>query len=363
MERFPPYPVYQKVGLVVRINVLHRYFGLSLAVFWVLQALSGVIIQFRPEIDDPSVGPIEQVDIAGLEQRLLALEAGGDRIHSMWTTGGISGQFDIYLDRSGSERTVRISGKGDILRDRPDTVLMSEGAFFETLIDFHQTLLLGRLGEIIVGITGLFLAVTIGLGLAAGWPKRHLLRTLFAAPVPTLRARVYAWHRRIGFALFVPALFFSLTGFLLVHKDWIEERSGWVLETPVVLTNEGERAEWIKPAPALNNALDLYPGASLTALYFPKDEAPWYRIRLRNVSEIQRQYGATTVYVSAISGDILRNHDAAESGMGRRFIESLYPLHTGQAGGMAGRLLSALFGVWVLVMACLGISMSVARKR
>lgn len=39
----------------------------------------------------------------------------------------------------------------------------------------------------------------------------------------------------------------------------------------------------------------------------------------------------------------------------RRFVDGFYPIHTGEAGGIVGRILSLSVGVWLAAMLGLGI--------
>jgi uncharacterized iron-regulated membrane protein len=102
-------------------------------------------------------------------------------------------------------------------------------------------------------------------------------------------------------------------------------------------------------------ALARYPGGELTALSMPGEDAPWYRIRLRADGEIPRQFGATTVWISAVDGSVLADHDARSSRPARRLMEWLYPIHTGQIGAVPGRLLNFAIGCWLVTMIVLGL--------
>ncbi|MCG8503503.1 MAG: PepSY domain-containing protein [Sphingomonadales bacterium] len=337
----------------MRIGAIHRSIGIVLAAFWIAQALSGIAIQFRPEIDDPALGGATAVDPAAIGRRVETLQSAGDTVGSLWATGGTLGQFDIYLTRAGESRTVRIAGDGTVLRDRADAVLFSDGAVFETLIVFHESLMLGRTGELIIGLSGLFLITTVVLGLKAGWPRRRFLATLFSLKARALQAQLLSWHRLLGFVFAVPALIFAAAGVALVWKDGLEHALEAGLPSPDA--PPAASGMFISPGQALSAALDRYPNAAVAALTLPGDDRPWYRIRLRAPGEMPRQYGATTLYIAAAGGSVLLDHDARKSDGARLFIEALYPVHTGQVGSLAGRVLSAAFGLWLLAMIAIGL--------
>ncbi|MCR6660790.1 MAG: PepSY domain-containing protein [Asticcacaulis sp.] len=96
----------------------------------------------------------------------------------------------------------------------------------------------------------------------------------------------------------------------------------------------------------------------------PGEDTPWYKVRLRANGEIPRIWGLTTVYIDAHDGRILSAYDARQAhGPARLVLDTIYPLHTGQIGGITGRILQLLIGFWLIAMAGLGISLWWTRKR
>ncbi len=63
------------------------------------------------------------------------------------------------------------------------------------------------------------------------------------------------------------------------------------------------------------------------------------------------------LFVSATNGRILSDHPSTGAPVGRRFVDSIYPFHTGQWAGIAGRLLVLLQGIWLIAMIILGLQL------
>jgi len=85
-------------------------------------------------------------------------------------------------------------------------------------------------------------------------------------------------------------------------------------------------------------------------------------VRVRAPGEMPRMYGTTTVFVSAANGTLLREYPAAAASLARSFYDALYPLHTGELGGLPGRLVLLVLGLMLLVMGVFGIRLWLARR-
>ena len=79
--------------------------------------------------------------------------------------------------------------------------------------------------------------------------------------------------------------------------------------------------------------------------------------------EWRRVYGTSVVYVAAADGRVLRTEDALRAPTATAFMSNLYPVHTGEALGVAGRVFILLVGAWLLAMLVLGVGLWLARRR
>lgn len=342
---------------------LHRWLSLSAMLFWALQAASGVLIVFHWELEDALIrAPHHQTDLAAIETRLgeLVPPGSGLVIESMWTSGGASDRYDVYVETSDgeAERTIRIDGAGNVLR----TLTPAESGVLDTLVGFHHNLLAGEVGSWIVGLSGLLLAGNIGIALFLAWPGRQRLHAL-RPPPKAMRGipKAYGWHRAIGFWGALPALALSLAGVLLVFQDSAER---WLAPTSTATPTE----PWTITSPpgfgkVVEAAMALYPDARLADVSFPTADSAVWRVRLRTDGEARRAYGRTAVFVSGNSGQVLANLPASDAAPNRAFLDGLFPFHTGEIAGLPGRLAVVATGAWLLTMALLGLVLSKMRRR
>jgi uncharacterized iron-regulated membrane protein len=346
---------------------LHRWVSLCVAALWLFQALTGMFIAFHWQIGNALLpGAAKPIDIAAIDRTVRALtpEGSGKQIGSIWTSADGSDRFDLYLDdsRSGESRTIRVNGGGDILRDRPDSAQFEQGAWIGTIVLLHHNLLAGDTGSWIIGLSGILLITNIIGGLILAWPRRGTIRAVLlprrsGAPV----ARFYAWHRALGLWAAPPALILVLAGTLMVFSGGLTS----VLDAPGrEIANQPWRGTPAIGMPAaVKTAQDLYPTAALSGISYPTPDNAAWRVRLSQPGEPARTYGNTTVFVDANDGKVIGNFDAMNPPPSRGFIDSLFPLHTGDMFGVIGRIGAIAIALWLSTMTILGVLLWARRKR
>lgn len=352
-----------------RSNLLrvHRWLSLAALVFWLLQAISGALIVFHWEINDLTIpGDHRALDLDGLDRRVkqLAPPGSGRTVDSIWTSAGLADRFDIIVVAEAPQvgETVRVDGAGDVLRVRKDGEQWADGGWVGTLVSFHHDLLGGDTGSWVVGVSGLLLLSNIGMGLVVAWPRRGTWRrTLMPPRAGPLAARRYAWHRAIGLWVAVPALFSVAAGVMLVFTgtvDKIVQPSSWGID-PVPASGPLS----VGMPDAVRTAMRLYPGSKLVAVSYPTPENAVYRVRFRQPGDDARAYGHTAVFVDAVEGQVIGNLDIFEAPPARRFVNGLFAFHTGEFGGLTGRILVMLIGIGLVTMVVLGFQLWRARRK
>lgn len=342
---------------------LHRWVSLAALVFWFVQALTGVLIIFHWEMNDASLaGDHHPVDLIAIEKTVEELEAASPDHHvtSIWTSASGSDRFDISVDAQPSF-VVRVDGAGNILRTRYDGERFSNGGWVDTLVVLHHNLLGGDVGSWIVGLSGLLLLSNLLMGLFIAWPaKGQWRRAIFPSVKGGKAAHRYVWHRALGLWVALPAIATISAGIMLVFGE----------TTTKVVNPAPVEAEAVLPdgrpliglAQATASAKGAFPDAALSGISFPSNDNASYRFRLLQSDEVRRAYGTTTVYVNALDGSIIASFDALEASNGRAFVDGIFPFHTGEFGGLWGRIANMAIGLWLMVMIVLGIQLWWSRR-
>jgi uncharacterized iron-regulated membrane protein len=354
-------PLPSRPSLRRRLLTVHRWLSLGAAVFWLLQAITGVLIMFHWEIADASVSSLHRpTDLAAIERRIDALvpQDSGGAVKSVWTTAGYADRYNIAVeDAAGKGRSVRVTGDGTELRTTPG----GESTLMGTLVGFHHDLLGGDWGSWIVSISGILLFTNLLLGLVAAWPRRGAWRlSLTPARRGPPAARVYSWHRAIGLWAVIPALVAVGTGTLLKFEGGVANLIG---SEAVSLPANPPTGDPVGFATAAKAALTVIPGSTLTAVTWPGSDDATFTIRVRAPGEIRRAYGGSIVLVDANTGRVRGVYPISEADPARGFMSALFPIHTGEAGGLIGRLLSIAIGLWLITMIVVGTLLWTKRRK
>lgn len=219
------------------------------------------------------------------------------------------------------------------------------------LLDIHTQLRLDGLGWQCVGILGGLMMVSVISGLILWWPSVGGLRQAlqFRYRQTVLRLLMDA-HRWLGLLSAAALLVLAFTGIQLSFPQLLETITGAddmghgntgkpVFSTarpnshPVPL----EAAEFAARGP--------FPRATLRRVTTPLGEDGTYRINLRQSGEINHKHPFTMVWVDRWSGQIKAVRDPKQFGTGQQLMAWMWPLHTGEALGAAGRFAWFLAGL------------------
>ena len=336
---------------VVRI---HRWLGLSAALFWLIQAATGFLLSFHFEFEDALLSTDGRpTDFVAIERRLEQMATTGPeaKVNWIWTTAGLEDRYVIdFADGDGINRRARIDGAGEILRDRKT----DDHSFLTFTREIHLTLMAGGVGEWILVASGVLLVTNLAFGLIAAWPRRGSWR---AALIPVTQGdqhtTAFSWHRALGLWAVLPAIFVAGTGTLILLAHPIEDLLG---VPDVVLPANPPEGPGVGFAAAAEAAVGAIPGSRFVGTPLPSAGDASYYAWVRAPGELYRGgYGGSLVIVDANDGSVRGAYPATEHDAARAFIASFYPLHTGEAAGTPGRVLVMFVGMWLTAVIAFGI--------
>lgn len=227
--------------------------------------------------------------------------------------------------------------------------------FVNLLFEFHSSLLLEDAGKgILAGIALAYLALLIS-GVVLWWPKRWPPALKIELRKGLLRG-MFDLHRTGGVFLGLLIAVSIATGAYMAWRPlsaFVTTLSGASPVKPPKISKDG-------PAPAAAVSLDelvararaQFANAPVGYIQLPAEADRPVRIRLR-LADDPHPNGLTSVWLHPKSGAMLAAHRWDELDPGARAYSVIYPLHTGELGGV---LLEAVTFIVGLALAMLGIT-------
>jgi uncharacterized iron-regulated membrane protein len=351
---------------------VHQTIGLFAGAIFVLIALSGGVLAFREDIDECLNAAIMRVEtpaqasLKPLDEILAAAVAAAppdaklERLRTprhakaavavtyMVDTDDLESDFyETFVD----PYTAQVKGRrlllhGDRTFSQP---------FIQILLAFHSTLLLGANNAYLVGSLGILVFLSVFVGLYLWWPRHGDWRLGLKVKWRASRERiVYDLHRSVGIYGAAILLTMLFTGAAMIFKP--ATRSATTLFSPVRPDPDFGRS---KPIPngapigvdaAVSAANSVFPDGRLHWVLLPSTPTGVYVVGKQSRKEPNRSKTYRNVGVDQYSGEVLQVQDRAAFTAGERFLEWLFPLHSGEAFGEIGRPITLLIGVIPLAL-------------
>lgn len=361
---------------------LHRWMALTVGAWFALLGLTGTVLVWHGELDralnpawfaprtacvdgsEASARPVAHAlalharhsDLPAVQ--VMAPETRG-AAYVVWSRTGDGARIQHFVDvRCGAYLGQREWG----------AVRFDRAHFVPALYELHRSILSGEIGHALVGFVGLLLLGVTITGAIASWPRvqnrADWKRVLSVRRGTTTRGFYHDLHRATGMWLVLFMLLMSISGIYLCFPKQTRSVVAAVLPTsvprPFVRTklpehDAGARASGIAPTPdaLVASAERLWPDATWSRLQLPSGDSKRYEVRLLQSREPRKDTGDTRVWLDS-RGRVDETRDPLEAPAGDVLIAWLFPLHSGEAFGLAGRVLWTLLGLVPLFLFATG---------
>jgi sulfite reductase (NADPH) flavoprotein alpha-component len=238
--------------------------------------------------------------------------------------------------------------------------------FLETVEQLHRNLAAGPVGKEIVGASTALLLLLLVTGLVLRWPRRARSARAWLTFDAKLKGRPFLWHLHAVAATwaFVFYLVAALTGLWWsydFYRSTVNRLAG--VTTPMRRPPPSDERATLAPS-ALDAAWTTFrrdiPDATRATLALAAGDGP---VEIRYQTPASPHGRAwNTLKVDTASGAIVANELYAAQPRGRRFVSSLFPLHSGDFLGVPGRIAMAIAAFLMPFFFITGIWMWIARR-
>lgn len=231
----------------------------------------------------------------------------------------------------------------------------------------HVELLMGNFGRTLVGLFGIQLLILCVSGLWMWRPGWHRLTKVRSVPKKaSLQVRMYLWHRSLGAVSAVLLIMSAGTGIAMTFDDAAQFVVSVVTQLPVpakppqtVISTPGDYGSLDSAARIAQSHL---PAASIRWIWLPTPTNGTLVVRMRDPSEWHPN-GKSYVYLDSNSHHVLGVIDASQATDVSKVTNYIYPLHTGELGIPATRIVVMSSGIGLVALGWMGTGSWWLRRR
>lgn len=349
---------------------VHLWLGLSLGFLLSIYGITGSILVFYEEIDEwlsSEMLIVKPPEHSAAYQPLAAIFEAGRKVvptqakhtfatyprndlaafklrYAVTTEDGVREIWQVAVD----PYTAQVTGK--YLLDRSDSVIPK--TFIDFVFKLHYALLIKShdVSTVVVGLSGALLMISVLTGLIVWWPLTGRWRQALAFKPKSGNVRFnYDLHKISGFytaLVMLPVLFSGVYMVLPYNVVPVLELFSpvtyryWFQSTPPTAN-----AQAIGMNEAVAIAMQRYPTGRPHFIYGASEPTKAYTVCQNGVDAPGSLLQRRCVVMDRYSGKILDVDDPTIGTAGEVFTHWQWPLHSGQAFGMTGRIMVFLAGL------------------
>jgi uncharacterized iron-regulated membrane protein len=377
------------------LRTVHLWAGLIFGTILVLQGLTGSLLSWRHELDawlnpgllqvapPPGLGAGDAVRVTpaavqavtdrlaatpgyGKPDMLMFPQHAGDVFIAWYRPQAPASMWEVGVTRQVMVDPANLAILGE--RNWGEAGL-SRPLLMPTMFHLHRYLMAGDAGKLVIAVQGVALLLLTLTGIVLWWPR--LSASAFWNAITVRHGGNWP---RFNFQLHRAAGFYAAPLFLVTSVSGVYfNMPAWV--TPVVnavapVTPNGKftnRSAAGAPGIGADEAVlavqAQYPQARVSRLSFPAKAGQPFEVRVRQPGEWRQGDGATRVSIDSGNGAVLGAIDPLRDRGGNAFFSLMFPLHTGEAFGVVGRIVICIAGLLPLVFFVTGLVVYVKLRR
>jgi len=242
------------------------------------------------------------------------------------------------------------------------------GALMNFFVHFHYMLALGETGRTIVGVVALFLLFSVMTGLIVWWPSvGKFWQALSLKRHASIERFNFDLHKTVGFYSSIILLIVLISGIEMIFPVYADG----LVKVFLSVTPKAEAPVSDTVSPAFPITLDQvvaltdkrFPDGTYKWIFFPQGEQDVFRIVKKAPEEINQTRPSRTLWLDQYTGKLLQEREPAKNTRGDTLLQWLYPLHSGEAFDLTGRILIFISGLVPAVLYVTGLISWLQKRR
>lgn len=358
---------------------VHLYVALTIGFFFVVLGLTGSFNVFIYELEEYGLPPVRHEANAqprSLDEIMQTVKAAHPEKRGKWSIllPNYGNDYLWVVYPKPVETADELYAPFRVLVDPYSGKIVAESYWGQTLwtliYEVHAALMTGKLGAEIgrIGVRtvcflGLFLFISALTGLYLWWPRwRKFTKAVTIKRGASPERFYFDLHKTTGFYSSIVLLILAFTGFSFSYADYIKPLiRGFSavkekhLEEPEVKSRVIGNAQPLSIARAVAQANTIFPNTELRGISTPDGQEGVYCISKRQSGEANYRWPRSKVWIDQYSGKVLAVQDPNKFTAGETFLNVLWPLHNGEAFGLASRIVWCVMGFAPLVLYTTGV--------
>jgi len=302
---------------------------------------------------------IEKATIAPLQMSLGKQPPSMEAVYRSLAEVGSpeTGRWTIELPRDGGVITGRYAERGKAMRmvsvDPVSLEVVRDVAWGDTLstwlYELHYALLMGRSGALVMGAIGTGLLVSFVAGAILWWRSGRTARSrlTFVRKGPTER-KIFDLHRLLGLGsvvlLFATVATATAMNLPNVVRPVLTAFSP-TTELPDPQSGPADGRARLSVDQAIALARRHLPGVDVRWVQMPDAETAPYTVRFWQTGEPSKRFPKSYIWLDQYDGRVLGVSHGPRGTATDRILAWFYPLHSGEAFGLVGRVIVGLPGL------------------
>lgn len=323
------------------IRQLHLWLGLASGIIIFIITITGCIYVFKDEITTYTQKDFDYVNVQNSKRVPLAVV-----IDSFKKNHSDNELLFIKQKESVANATIVLGNKKTQVAYNPYSgkevmTLDSKDSFFALILEIHRTLLLGEIGEEIIGVsTFVFLFMVIS-GLILWFPTNFKkLKSYLIISNKSAKRFNFDLHRIGGFYASFILVFVISTG-LFFSYDFVKKAAYSVTNSQPYTKwgpNSGvEKTTQTDVAEIYAQLQKEYPNCIDSNIYYPKESDGTIRLKFKYAYEYIPKYN--TFFVDQFSGEIVQRDLDRNASIAEKVKNSIYGIHTGSIFGFSSKII------------------------